>query len=119
MLQFEQKVRFVSMVAAKNTQPVSLDEFIEFAFRPENSEREFELIYGEIVEALFTTTYRSQIMHFISIPVQSYCIEHNFPCHISGATGPYHVQGNVLLPKFAYKPTMMSSEYPDPVPQCG
>lgn len=104
------------MVAAKAIKPVSLEEFIEFALRPENSNREFELIYGEIIEALYTTTYRSQIALLVGRAVQSYCNDHHLNCHISGAMGAYNVQGHVLLPKFAYKRTRMSDHYPDPEP---
>ena len=104
------------MVAAKTPKPMTLDEFIKFALLPENSVREFEFINGEIVEAFPTTTYRSQIALLIARPVYSYCNKRHVPCYTSGATGPYHVQGNVLLPKFAYKRTPMSDDYPDSVP---
>ncbi len=34
---------------------------------------------------------------------------------MSGADGAYDVLGHVLVPDFAYKPTHMSDDYPDPV----
>jgi len=103
------------MVAANVIKPISIDEFIAFALRPENSDREFEFLNGDVVEILPTSTYLSQIPHLLAVRVYPYCEDRQIRCYISGATGPYHVQGNVVVPKFAYKRTPMSDEYPDPV----
>jgi Uma2 family endonuclease len=51
-----------------------------------------------------------------SSSVQSFCKDHNLSCHTSGGDGAYAVRGNVVAPDFAYKPTPMSDEYPDPEP---
>lgn len=93
-----------------------MDEFVEFVFRPENSTREFEFLNGKIVEVFHTTTYRSRMSLLIARAAYEYCKAHDLPCYTSGAYGPYHVQGNIVMPKFAYKPTPMSDDYPDPVP---
>jgi len=93
----------------------TLEEFVQFALLPENSEREFELINGRIVEKLPGTTRNSELALMISFEVRLFCREHNIPCHTSGAAGAYQVGIHVLVPDFAYKRTSMSNDYPDPV----
>jgi Uma2 family endonuclease len=104
------------MVLGDKTKPITMEEFIEFALRPENSTREFEFLNGEVVEVFPTTTYRSHMAMLIAVATYAYCKDHDLPCYTSGAYGAYHVQGNIVMPKFAYKPTPMSDDYPDPVP---
>ena len=103
------------MVPGNKTKPLSMDEFIEFALRPENNERDFEFLNGEIVEWLPTSTYLAQIPHLLAVRVYLYCEDRQIVCYISGGRGPYYIQGNVVVPKFAYKRTPMSDDYPDPV----
>ena len=57
------------MVAAKVIKPVSLEEFIEFALRPENADQNFELINGEIIPMSPGRTTNSFIEHLIAIAV--------------------------------------------------
>jgi Uma2 family endonuclease len=104
------------MAEASTSHSMAYDEFVTFVFQPENSERHFEFIKGEIVEALPTSTYISQIPLLLAESVYTYCDANHLSCYVSGATGPYHIQGNIVLPKFAYKRTPMSEEYPDPIP---
>jgi len=104
------------MVAAKTPKPVSLDEFVKFALRPENSDKEFEFINGEIVEKMPGRNTNSELSMRIGGNVYPFCRERNIPCHISGEAGAYIVQGHVVAPDFAYKPTPMIGEYPDPEP---
>lgn len=103
------------MVLGDKRKPLTMDEFIEFALRPENNDRDFELLNGEIVEWQPTSTYLAQISHLLAVRVYLYCEDHQIVCNISGGRGPYHVQGNVVVPRFAYKRAPMSDEYPDPV----
>lgn len=93
----------------------TLQEFEDFIARPENSDRLFEFINGEIVEILPGRTRYSEIGHILSFAVRLFCEEHNLPCHTSGEAGAYRVRGNVVAPDFAYKRTPMSDDYPDPV----
>lgn len=92
------------------------DEFLEFVFRPENEERIFELIHGEIVEKMPGRTRNSGIPMIIAGNVYAFCREHNLPFFTSGADGAYRISGQVLAPDFAYKRTSLSDDYPDPVP---
>lgn len=95
---------------------MTVDEFREYAERPENSNRILELINGKIIEKPLGTTRNSEYGLIIAFAVRLYCRTHNLPCHISGADGTYTIDGNVVVPDFAYKTTPMSNDYPDPTP---
>jgi Uma2 family endonuclease len=93
----------------------TVKEFQEHVSRPENADRLFELINGEIVEVSPGRTNNSALEHILSYAVRSYCEKNGIPCYISGGDGAFAVNGHVVAPDFAYKTTPMSDEYPDPV----
>ncbi len=93
----------------------SLEDFVQFALLPENADKDFELIDGEIIEMAPARTSTSRIPLQIVGAVYMFCRSRGIPCYMSGADGAYDVQGHVLVPDFAYKPTPMSDDYPDPV----
>jgi len=93
----------------------TISELQEMVSRPENTNRLFELINGEIVEVSPGRTNNSALEHILSFAVRLYCREHDLPCYISGGDGAFDVGGHVVAPDFAYKRTPMSDEYPDPV----
>jgi Uma2 family endonuclease len=94
----------------------TIEDFQAFVARPENSDRLFELINGEIVEKMPGRTSNSELSYNLAFEVKSFCKAHNLPCHISGGDGAYAIQGQVVAPDFAFKTTPMSDEYPDPEP---
>ncbi len=98
-----------------NIKPMSIQDFKQFVELPENASRLFELINGEIIVVSPGCTNNSALEHILSHVVRSFCEQRNIPCYISGGDGAFDVQGNVLAPDFAYKPTPMSNEYPDPI----
>jgi len=100
---------------AVQKQLVTFEDFVEFALLPENADREFELINGEIIEKMPGRTSNSEIRDLITVPVHIFCRQHNIPCHTSGEAGAYRVGKQVLVPDFAFKRVPMSSDYPDPV----
>ncbi|MEO8611202.1 MAG: Uma2 family endonuclease [Chloroflexota bacterium] len=104
------------MVAAKVIKPITLEEFIEFALQPENSEREFEFIYGRIVEKMPGRTTNSFIAVQIDRKSFAFCEAHNLPSYVSIGDGAYIVGGHTVAPDFAYKTTPMIGDYPDPEP---
>jgi Uma2 family endonuclease len=104
------------MVTSERTKPITLEAFREYVERPENSAGMFELINGEIIHVSPSRTRNSEFPMRLALVVGIFCREHNLPCHISGADGAYIIDGNVVVPDFAYKPTPMSDEYPDPEP---
>lgn len=93
----------------------SIDEFIAFAMLPENAERNFEFVDGEMIEKMPGTTENSTLAFYLGFVVQSHCEKNNIPCYISGEAGAYRIGQNVLAPDFAYKPTPATNEYPDPI----
>jgi Uma2 family endonuclease len=104
------------MVVPEQSKLYTMDEFKEFVIRPENADRLFELINGEIIEVSPGRTSNSRIGHLIAVAVYPFCQEHGFPCYTSGGDGAYAILGNTVAPDFAYKRTPTSNEYPDPEP---
>jgi Uma2 family endonuclease len=104
------------MVVQPPPQLYTLEDFKQFIALPENEDRLFELIDGEISEASLGSTKTSHLGHILAVAVHIFCKEHNLSCHTSGGDGAYNINGHVVAPDFAYKPTPMSDEYPDPVP---
>lgn len=104
------------MAVQPPTRLYTVEEFEQFITLPENEDRLFELIDGEIIEVFWKTTKHSEYGQLIAFPVHLFCRAHQIVCHTSSADGAYHIQGQVVAPDFAYKRTPMSSEYPDPVP---
>jgi Uma2 family endonuclease len=93
---------------------MTLEDFKRFAFQPENNDRNFELINGEVIEKPNGTTRNSLISANLIGEVRSFCKQNYLPYCITGEAGTYLVDGHVLAPDFAYKPTPATSEYPDP-----
>lgn len=80
---------------------------------PENADRNFELINGELVEKMPGTTFNSTVGIDLSFFIKSHCLQRNLPCYISSGDGAYEILGNVVAPDLAYKPTPTSKTYPD------
>lgn len=94
----------------------TLEDFRAFIAQPEHDDRLFEFIDGEIIEVSPGRTSNSEYRDIIAFVVRTFCLEHKLPCHTSGEAGAYEVDGEVVVPDFAYKSTPMSKAYPDPVP---
>jgi Uma2 family endonuclease len=95
---------------------LTIREFEQYALLPENEDRRFELIDGEPIEMAPGRTWNSGVSYTLSHKVFNFCEAHDLPCYISGGDGDYDVQGHVICPDFAYKPTPLSKDYPDPEP---
>lgn len=104
------------MIFPTQTKAVSLEEFLAFALLPENTDHNFELIGGEIIEKMPGTTHNSTLAFNIGFVVQTHCQTNELPCFISTGDGAYRINNDVVAPDFAYKTTPMANEYPDPVP---
>lgn len=92
------------------------EEFEAFIHRPDNADRLFELINGEIIEKVPGRTRYSEFTHAIIAAVWMFCRANNIPYHTSGEGGAYRIGGNTIAPDFAYKRTPTSEAYPDPEP---
>ena len=99
-----------------NTRLMTVEEFSVFAQLDENVDRALELINGEILEVSPGRTRYSELGQILTFSVRLFCKQHTLPCHTSGGDGAYSIIGHVIAPDFAYKPTEMSEEYPDPEP---
>jgi Uma2 family endonuclease len=95
---------------------VTFEEFEQFVLLPENADRHFELIDGEIIELAPERTKNSRLGLVLSGKVYQFCEEHKRSFDASGATGAYKVQGHTLAPDFAFKHVPVSDDYPDPEP---
>ena len=80
--------------------PVTANEFYEFITRPENIERNFELIAGEIVEKMASFT-PSRIAARISHKISSY-LDQNDIGYVTGADGSY-----ILSPEHEFMPDVV------------
>jgi Uma2 family endonuclease len=104
------------MVFQAPSKPITFDEFIAYVSQPENKERNFEFVDGEIIEKMPGSTGNSGIASNIGIETAIYCRQNNIPYFVTGEAGAYRIGDNTLVPDFAYKTTSLSKEYPDPVP---
>jgi len=103
------------MVLHAQTKPITFEEFRDYALQPDNAERSFELINGEVIEKMPGTTLNSAIPVNIAFHTRLHCRDKAVPCHISTGDGAYRIGNNVVAPDMAYKQTLMSDEYPDPI----
>jgi Uma2 family endonuclease len=91
-------------------------EFEAFIQRPENSDRLFEFINGEMIEKVPGRTRYSEFALIIATAVRIFCLSNNIPCRMSSGDGAYRIGENIVAPNFAYKRTPTSETYPDPEP---
>ena len=103
------------MVLQAQTKPITFEEFHEYALLPDNSQRSFELIKGQLIEKMPGTTLNSAIPVNIAFHTRLHCRDKAILCHISTGDGAYRIGNNVVAPDIAYKQSPMSEEYPDPI----
>lgn len=95
---------------------MTLAEFQQWAELPENADREYELINGEVVEVTPVRTSNSELHDILAFEVRLFCRDNNRPCRTTSGDGAYAILGHVVAPDFAYKTTSTSDIYPDPEP---
>ncbi len=95
---------------------VTLEGFKQFVEMPENADRLFELINGEIVEKMPGRATNSAISANLIGLVFSFCKQHQLPYVITGEHGTYSVLGHSLAPDFAYRTEPLTGAYPEPEP---
>jgi Uma2 family endonuclease len=96
--------------------PTALEAWRIHVELPENAERVFELINGEIIEKMPGTSRNSGITFVIGFEAKLHCRTHQLPCFISTGDGTYNINGNVVAPDLVYKTTPLADDYPDPEP---
>jgi Uma2 family endonuclease len=88
------------MVAQPQFHTISPSEFDRFALLPENRDRLFEFIAGEIVEVV-SNPQSSNIAAIISAFLGIFVMQHNLG-HVTGADGGYKVGGERYIPDVAF-----------------
>jgi len=84
-------------MAVQVPRKATLTEYQAFIHRPENSERLFEFVTGEIVEiplSAYASSIATKIIMYIGIYLRSHQRDH----HITGAGGGYFVGNDVYGP---------------------
>lgn len=81
---------------------ISIEEFEAFVELPENEDRLFELINGEIVEKVPSNAFASEIAGLIIFFIHLFLREHNIKGHVTTEAGGYKVAGNRFAPDVAY-----------------
>lgn len=100
---------------AVQKQLYTIEAFQQFVEQPENADRLFELINGEIVEKMPGRASNSAIHTWIAFFVRLFCREHQLPCFIATADGTFNVLGHPYAPDFAYTTIPFTGEFPEPV----
>ncbi len=94
----------------------TIEEFEAFISQPEQVDRLFEYIGGEIVEKMPSSTYVSEIAMRIAFHIMHFLQQHGITGHVTGEAGAYNVSGERYAPDVAFKRKPTSQEYPDPNP---
>ena len=76
-------------------------QFDEWVMRPENIERDFELINGEIIEKMVSDPDASMITLFLGGLLSVYVLQHKLG-RVTGPDGGYHVGQNRYIPDVGY-----------------
>jgi Uma2 family endonuclease len=79
---------------------VTIEEFDEFINRPENADRLFEYIAGEIVEVV-SNNYSSEVAAMLLINIGGHVLANKLG-RVTGADGGYIVSGEKYIPDVAF-----------------
>jgi Uma2 family endonuclease len=86
-----------------NQTPVTLESFEAFINRPENADRHFELINGEIVEKMSPSRQRHTVIGSrFCIHIGMHLEVNDLPGFVTGETGGYEIEGERIIPDCAY-----------------
>ncbi len=96
-------------------QIVTTEQFDAFLALPENSDKDFELIAGEIVEVP-SNTRSSEISITIATYFRMHLIQNTIEGVVTGEAGLYQIGSERYAPDVAFKRTPTTSEFIDPNP---
>lgn len=102
-----------------STQRMTVEAFDEWVFRPENRDRNFEYIGGEIFDTL-ASPRSSAVAVRVGSWIGMYLLKNDIG-HITGADGGYRVSGERYIPdvgfiSYAKQPQLLSVEGYNPMP---
>ena len=81
--------------------PISIQEFDKFIYRPENLERSFEYIQGDILEVV-SNQYSSQVAGEILFQIKLHMKTQGIKGHVTGADGGYQVGEDRFIPDVGF-----------------
>jgi Uma2 family endonuclease len=81
--------------------PMTVDDFDRFVALPENADRNFELIAGEIVEKMVSSQRSSLIGAYLAHVIAGHVYERDLGW-VTGADGGYRVMGGKFIPVAAF-----------------
>jgi len=82
-------------------QTMTVEEFDEWVFLPENADKSFEYIGEEIVEVV-SNNYSSQVAFEIGFHIRLHVKQNKIKGHFTGADGGYIVQKERYIPDVGY-----------------
>ncbi|MBZ0302363.1 MAG: Uma2 family endonuclease [Anaerolineae bacterium] len=94
---------------------MTAEQFDEFLHRPENADRDFEFIAGEIIEVP-SNTQSSEIAITIAAYFKMYLIQNQIDGHVTGEAGLYRIGDERYAQDVAFKRTPTTTEHVDPNP---
>jgi Uma2 family endonuclease len=100
---------------AYQRQLVTAQEFDALLEAPENADRDFELIGGEIVEVP-SNTQSSEIAMTIGTHFKMHLMQDQIEGHITGEAGLYDINGERYALDVAFKRSGTTRDYVDPNP---
>lgn len=89
------------MIIQEQRRLMSVEDFNTFVERPENADKQFELVGGEVFEVP-SNAYASKIASLISFFIQLFLRNHEIAGHVTGEAGDYVVAGEKYAPDVAY-----------------
>lgn len=98
-----------------HTRLYTLSEFEAYIALPENADRAWELIDGEVIEKMPSNPYSSWIVQKILHRLLNYLLENHLPGYVTGEAAGYQVGDQVLSPDGAYTETIVNEGF-NPTP---
>ena len=89
-------------MALQKQKVFTLAEFERYIALPENTDRLFELINGEIIEKVPSNPNASEIAQLIAFFIRLFLRHHNIAGHVTDGQGGYMVAGQPYAPDVAY-----------------
>lgn len=102
-------------MALSHQKLLTIHDFEAFTRLPENSEKIFELIDGEIVEVP-SNPYVSVIASLINFYINLFLSQHKLQGHVTGEGGGFIINGHVFAPDVAYVQKLPSNKGYETIP---
>jgi Uma2 family endonuclease len=98
-------------MAVQHSTILTAEEFDAFTLLPENAERLFELIAGEVVQVL-SSPHSSAMSVEIAFHMKMYLHQHKVGGHVTGEAGGYVISGERYIPNLAFISKLHQADLP-------